>query len=429
MNSTIEKTEGNKVSLKIEISYEDFEKEIQKAYTKNRGRFAVPGFRQGKVPRKIIESNYGDTVFYEDAINSVFPPAYEKAIEEHDLEPIDRPSLDLEDIKKGEPVILLVDVEVKPEVKLGEYKGIEVEKEEFNVTDEDIENELKNIQERNARIVEVEDRPAEDGDILTLDYSGSVNGEKFDGGTAKNQQLELGSDSFIPGFEEQLVGVSKDEETEVKVTFPDEYHVEELEGEEAVFEVKVHEIKSKELPELDDELAKDVSEFDTLDEVKEDIKKKLEEEAKKKEEASFENGVIDKVCENAEVETPDILIEDQIDANVQNFSQRLGQQGLQLEKYLELTGMNMSDFRGQFEEDAQRLAKAELVIDAISEKEEIEATDDEVEKDLEEMSKQYGQDLEEVKKRFSENDLDYLKMGIIKRKTVEFLVENAKESK
>ena len=429
MNSTIEKTEGNKVSLKIEISYEDFEKEIQKAYTKNRGRFAVPGFRQGKVPRKIIESNYGDTVFYEDAINSVFPPAYEKAIEEHDLEPIDRPSLDLEDIKKGEPVILLVDVEVKPEVKLGEYKGIEVEKEEFNVTDEDIENELKNIQERNARIVEVEDRPAEDGDILTLDYSGSVNGEKFDGGTAKNQQLELGSDSFIPGFEEQLVGVSKDEETEVKVTFPDEYHVEELEGEEAVFEVKVHEIKSKELPELDDELAKDVSEFDTLDEVKEDIKKKLEEEARKKEEASFENGVIDKVCENAEVETPDILIEDQIDANVQNFSQRLGQQGLQLEKYLELTGMNMSDFRGQFEEDAQRLAKAELVIDAISEKEEIEATDDEVEKDLEEMAKQYGQDLEEVKKRFSENDLDYLKMGIIKRKTVEFLVENAKESK
>ncbi len=426
MNSTIEKTENNKVSLKIEISYEDFEKEIQKAYNKNKGRFSVPGFRQGKVPRKIIESNYGDTVFYEDAINGAFPPAYEKAIEQHDLEPIDRPSLDLEDIKKGEPVILLVDVEIKPEVELGEYKGVEVEREEFNVTDEDVEKELKNIQERNARIVEVEDRPAKNGDTLTLDYSGSVGGEEFDGGTASNQQLELGSDSFIPGFEEQLVGVNKEEEIEVKVTFPEEYHVEELEGEEATFEVKVHEIKSKELPELDDELAKDVSEFDTLDEIKEDIKKKLEEEAEKKEEASFENGVIDKVCENAKVETPDILIEDQIDSNVQNFTQRLSQQGLELEKYLELTGMEMSDFRAQFAEDAERLATAELVIDAISEKEEIEATDDELEKELEEMAKQYNQDLEEVKKRFSENDLEFIKMGIIKRKTVKYLVENAK---
>lgn len=426
MNSTIEKTENNKVSLKIEVSYEDFEKEIQKVYNNTKGRFAVPGFRQGKVPRKIIETNYGESIFYEDAINGVFPAAYEKAIKEHKLEPIDRPSLDLEDIKKGQPVVLLVDVEVKPEVELGQYKGVEVEKEEFNVTDEDVENELKNIQERNARIVEVEDRPAENGDILTLDYSGSVDGEKFDGGTASNQQLELGSDSFIPGFEEQLVGINKDEEREVKVTFPEEYHVDELEGEEAVFEVKVHEIKSKELPELDDELAKDVSEFDTLDEVRADIKKKLEETAEVKEEASFENAVIEKVCENAKVETPDVLIEDQIDANVQNFSQRLGQQGLQLEKYLELTGMDMSDFRAQFEEDAEKLAKAELVIDAISEEEKIEATDDELEKELEEMAKQYNQDLEEVKKRFSDNDLEYIKMGIIKRKTVEFLVESAK---
>lgn len=429
MNSTIEKTENNKVSLKIEVSYEDFEKEIKKVYNNTKGRYAIPGFRQGKVPRKIIESNYGDTIFYEDAINGVFPKAYEAAIEKHKLEPIDRPSLDLEDIKKGEPVILLVDVEVKPEVELGEYKGIEVEREEFNVTDEEVEKELKNIQERNARIIEVEDRPAENGDILTLDYSGSVDGEKFEGGTAKNQQLELGSDSFIPGFEEQLVGVNKEEEVEVKVTFPEDYHVEELEGEEATFEVKVHEIKSKELPALDDELAKDVSEFDTLDEVKEDIKKKLEEEAEKKEQASFENGVIDKVCENAKVETPDVLVEDQIDANVQNFSQRLGQQGLELEKYLELTGMEMSDFRAQFEEEAEKLAKAELVIDAISDKEKIEATNDELEKELEEMAKQYNQKLEEVKKRFSDNDLEYIQMGIIKRKTVEFLVENAKQSK
>ena len=284
----------------------------------------------------------------------------------------------------------------------------------------------KNIQERNARIVEVEDRAAENGDILTLDYSGSVDGEKFDGGTAENQQLELGSDSFIPGFEEQLVGVNVGDERDVKVTFPEEYHSEELEGKEAVFEVKVHEIKSKELPALDDELAKDVSEFDTLEEVKEDIKTKLEEEAEKKEKASYENAVIDKVCENAEVETPQILIEDQIDANVRDFGQRLTQQGLQLEKYLELTGMSMEDFRAQFTEEAEKIAKAELVIDAISEKEGIEATDEELETEIEEMAKQYNQKVEDVKERFSENDLDYIKMGIGKRKTVDFLVENTK---
>lgn len=426
MKSTVEKKENNKVSLKIEISYEDFEKEIQKAYNKNKSRFSVPGFRKGKVPRKIIETNYGEGVFYEDAINSIFPSAYESAIEENELQPIDRPSLDLEEIKKGEPVVLLVDVEVKPEVELGEYKGVEVEKENFDVTEENIEDELKNIQERNARIVEVEDRAAKDGDILVIDYSGSVDGEEFEGGTAKNQTIEIGSDTFIPGFEEQLVGLNKDDEKDVKVTFPEEYHSEELEGKDAIFKVKVHEIKTKELPELDDELAKDVSEFDTLDEVKEDIKKRLEEEAKRKEKAALENAVIDKVCENTEIEVPQVLIEDQIDANVRDFSQRLSQQGLQLEKYIELTGMNMNDFRAQFEDDAKRIAKAELVLDAVSEKEGIEATDEELEKDLEEIAKEYNQKLEDIKEKFTENDLEYLKMGIIKRKTIEFLVENAK---
>lgn len=426
MKSTVEKKENNKVSLKIEIGYEEFEKEIQKAYNKNKSRFSVPGFRKGKVPKKIIEANYGEGVFYEDAINSIFPSAYESAIKENDLDPIDRPSLDLEEIKKGEPVVLLVEVEVKPEVELGEYKGVEVEKENFDVTEGNIQDELKNIQERNARIVEVEDRAAKDGDILVIDYSGSVDGEEFEGGTAKNQTIEIGSDTFIPGFEEQLIGLNKDDEKDVKVTFPEEYHSEELEGKDAIFKVKVHEIKTKELPELDDELAKDVSEFDTLDEVKEDIKKKLEEEAKRKEKAALENAVIDKVCENTEIEVPEVLIEDQIDTNVRDFSQRLSQQGLQLEKYIELTGMNMQDFRAQFEEDAKRIAKAELVLDAISEKEGIEATDEELEKDLEEIAKEYNQKIEDVKEKFTENDLEYLKMGIIKRKTIEFLVENAK---
>lgn len=426
MNSKIEKIENNKVSLRIEVSYEDFEKEIQKAYNKNKSRFDVPGFRKGKVPRKIVESNYGEGVFYEDAINSVFPRVYEEAVKENKLDPIDRPSLDLEEIKKGEPVILLVDVEVKPEVKLGEYKGLEIEKQEFNVTDEDVNSELKNIQERNARVVEVEDRAAQDGDILTLDYSGSVDGEKFEGGTAQNQTLELGSDSFIPGFEEQLVGVNVGEDKDVNVTFPEEYHQEDLAGADAIFKVTVHEIKAKDLPELDDELAKDVSEFDTLDELKEDIKTKLEEEAEKKEKASFENSVIDKVCENAEIETPQVLIEDQIEANVRDFGQRLRSQGLELEKYLELTGMKMSDFRDQFKEDAERVAKAELVLEAIAKEEKIEATDEQLETELEEMAKQYNQKLEYVKERFSQDDLDYIKEGIVKRNTVEFLVENTK---
>lgn len=426
MNSKVEKIENNKVSLRIEVSYEDFEKEIQKAYNKNKSRFNVPGFRKGKVPRKIVESNYGEGVFYEDAINSVFPRVYEEAVKENKLDPIDRPSLDLEEIKKGEPVILLVDVEVKPEVKLGEYKGIEVEKQEFKVTDEDINNELKNIQERNARVVEVEDRAAQDGDILTIDYSGSVDGEKFDGGTAQNQTLELGSNSFIPGFEEQLVGVNVGEDKDVNVTFPEEYQQEDLAGADAVFKVTVHEIKAKDLPELDDELAKDVSEFDTLDELKEDIKTKLQEEAEKKEKASFENAVIDKVCENADIETPQVLIDDQIEANVRDFGQRLSAQGLELEKYLELTGMQMSDFREQFKEDAERVAKAELVLEAIAKEEKIEATDEQLETELEEMAKQYNQKLEDVKERFSQDDLDYIKEGIVKRNTVEFLVENTK---
>ena len=426
MNSKVEKIENNKVSLRIEVSYEDFEKEIQKAYNKNKSRFNVPGFRKGKVPRKIVESNYGEGVFYEDAINSVFPRVYEEAVKENKLDPIDRPSLDLEEIKKGEPVILLVDVEVKPEVKLGEYKGIEIEKQEFNVTDEDINNELKNIQERNARVVEVEDRAAENGDILTLDYSGSVDGEMFDGGTAQNQTLELGSNSFIPGFEEQLVGVNVGEDKDVNVTFPEEYQQEDLAGADAVFKVTVHEIKAKDLPELDDELAKDVSEFDTLDELKEDIKTKLQEEAEKKEKASFENSVIDKVCENTDIETPQVLIDDQIEANVRDFGQRLSSQGLELEKYLELTGMKMSDFREQFKEDAERVAKAELVLEAIAKEEKIEATDEQLETELEEMAKQYNQKLEDVKERFSQDDLDYIKEGIVKRNTVEFLVENTK---
>ena len=426
MSSKIEKKENNKVTLKIEVSYEEFEKEVQQAYNRSKGRFNIPGFRKGKVPRKIIEANYGEGVFYEDAINGIFPKVYDEAIKEHGLDTIDRPSLDLDQIEKGKPVVFIVEVEVKPEVKLGEYKGIEVEKKEYNVTDEDVDAELKNIQERNARLVEVEDRASQEGDTLTIDYSGFIGEEQFEGGTAKNQPLELGSNSFIPGFEEQLVGKNAGEEVDVKVSFPEDYHALDLAGKEAIFKVKIHEIKLKELPSLDDELAKDVSEFDTLEELKADLKSKLEETAEKREKAEFENSTIEKVCELSEVEIPEVLVERQIDSSVQDFAYRLRFQGLELERYLELTGTKIQDFREQFREDAQKLVKGDLVLEAIAEKEGIEASEEELNTELENIAKQYKQELEQVKKTFTDEDLEYIKMGIIKKKAIELLMENVK---
>lgn len=428
MNSTITKKEGNTVTLKLEVDTKKFEKAVQKSYIKNRGRFNIPGFRKGKVPRKIIELNYGEGVFYEDAINMVFPEAYEAAIEEHNLEPVDRPEIDIEELEKGKPVVFIAEVTVKPEVELGEYKGIEVEKVEYNVTEEDIEKEIKNIQERNARIIEVEDRAAKEGDILTIDYKGSIDGEQFEGGTAENQNLEIGSGRFIPGFEDQLIGKNKDEEVEVKVTFPEDYQAEDLAGKEATFEVKIHEIKEKELPELDDEFAKDVSEFDTLDELKNDTKQKLEEQSENKEKAENENNVVEKVVENAEIDVPEAMVERQIDNEVNDFSYRLQFQGLNIDKYFELTNTTMEDLREQMKENAEKVVKTDLVLETIGKKEGIEATDEEVEEEMEKMAKQYNQEVEKIKKNIKDGDLDYIKMGIIKRKTAEFLVENAKMS-
>ncbi|KNF07862.1 trigger factor Tig [Gottschalkia purinilytica] len=426
MSSKIEKKEKNQVTLKIEVDAQTFEKGVQSAYNKNKGKFNIHGFRKGKAPRKIIELNYGEGVFYEEAINIIFPEVYEAAIKEHGLDPVARPDLDVEAIEKGKPVVFVVDVTVKPEVNLGDYKGIEVEKVEYNVTDEDVNEELKTIQNRNARIIEAEDRPVKEGDILTIDYSGFVGEEQFEGGTAENQTLEIGSGAFIPGFEEQLVGKNKDEEVEVKVTFPEEYHAENLAGKEAIFKVTIHEIKVKELPELDDELAKDVSEFDTLEELKKDIKVRLEEQAKNKEKVEIENKIIEKACELSEVEIPEAMIERQIDVNVNEFGYRLSYQGLDLSKYLELTGMEFSDFRAQFKEDAEKFVKGDLVIEAIGKKEGIEASEEELNNEIEKLSKQYGQDVDKFTKNLDENDLDYIKMGIIKRKAIDFLVDSAK---
>ncbi|EOC99600.1 trigger factor [Caldisalinibacter kiritimatiensis] len=426
MKSQVISKENTKVTLEIEVDVEKFEEAVQKSYLKNRKRFNIPGFRKGKAPRKIIESRYGKGIFYEDAINIVLPEAYDKAIEENELEPIDRPSIDIKELEDNKPVVFTVEVTVKPEVKLGDYKGIEVEKVEYNVTEEDVEEEIKRMQERNARLVEVQDRAVKEGDILTIDYKGFADGEQFEGGTAENQTLEIGSGRFIPGFEDQLVGKNKGDEVEVNVTFPEDYHAEDLAGKEAKFEVKIHEIKEKELPELDDEFAKDVSEFDTLDELKEDLKKRLEEQAENREKVENENNVIEKVLENTEVEVPEVLVDREIDYQVRDFEQRLLMQGLKLDQYLEMTNTKLEDVKEQIRPNAEKAAKTDLVLEAISEAENIEATDEDLDKELERMAEQYNQDADKFKENMRKGDLEYLKVGIIKRKTVEFLVENAK---
>ncbi len=426
MSATITKKEKNQVTLEIKVSAEEFEKAVQKSYMKNRGRFNIPGFRKGKVPRKIIEMQYGEGVFYEDAINIALPPAYDKAVEELNLEPVDRPDVDIEKIEKGEDLVFTATVTVKPEVKLGEYKGIEVEKVEYNVTDEDVEKELEAMQNMNSRLINVDDRPVQKDDTVIIDYKGFVDGEQFEGGTAENQTLVIGSGQFIPGFEDQLIGANKGDDVKVNVTFPEEYHSEELAGKEAVFEVKINEIKFKELPELDDEFAKDVSEFDTLDELKKDIKNKIENEAKQKAEEEMRNRVLDKVVENVEVDIPDAMVETEIDNMIRDFDFQLRYQGLDLNNYLKYTNTNIEDLRKQMKDDAYNRVKTSLTLEAIEKELDIEVTDEEVEKELEKMAESHKTTVEKLKESFKTDNFGYLKNTIKTRKTIDFLVENAK---
>lgn len=428
MNSTVEKKENNKVALKFEVDYKKFDKAVEKAYLKNRGKFNIPGFRKGKVPKKIIESRYGEGVFYEDAINIILPEAYEDAIKENDLDPIDRPDIDIEKLEKNENVVFTAEVTVKPEVKLGEYKGIEVEKTEYNVSDEDVENELKTMQDRNSRLIEVEDRVIENGDTAIIDFVGYVDGEQFEGGTAENHSLEIGAGQFIPGFEEQLIGKNKEEKVEVNVTFPEDYQAEELKGKEAKFDVTIHEIKEKELPQIDDEFTKDVSEFDTLDELKQDIKGKLQTEASNKEKAELENNVIEKVIENAEMDIPEVMVDSQMESEIRNLDFKLKQQGLDLDKYLELTNTKIEDLKEQLKPNAEKMVRSDLVLETIGKAENIEASEEDVDNELKKFAEQYNQDIAKFKKSLREEDLESIKMGIIKTKTVEFLVENVKLS-
>lgn len=428
MNSEIIKQEENKITLKLVVEAEEFEKSINKAYNKMKSRFNIPGFRKGKAPRKIIETHYGVGVFYEEAINQCFPDAYEEALQELKIDPIDRPEIDIEEINKGEDVVFTAIVEVMPEFIVDNYKGIEVEKKEYNVQEEDIENQLKSMQDKNARMIEVNDRPVKVDDLVIIDYKGFVDGEAFEGGSAEKQSLTIGSGQFIPGFEEQLVGKNIGEEVEVKVTFPEEYKAENLAGKAATFNVTIHEIKEKELPVIDDEFAKDVSEFDTLEELRVDIKNKLEEQANNKAEKELRNSVVENVVSKVEISLPDVLVERQIDSMLKDFEYQLSYQGLNLEYYYQMSGTKEEDIRNQMRDDAINRLKSQLVLEKIAEVEKIDATEEELQGELEKIAKQYNQELDKFKSTLREEDLNYFKENIIIKKTIDLLVENAKIS-
>lgn len=424
MKTSVEKLENNKVKLEIEVDAQQFDEAMQKAYLKNRKHITIPGFRKGRAPRQIIERYYGEGIFYEDAINEACPKAYEEAVRESGIEPVDQPTIDIVQIGGGQNLIFTAEVTVKPEVELGQYKGIEINKVEYNVTDQDIDNQLEMIREQNARWVSVEDRPAKEGDLLTIDYKGYVDGEAFEGGTAEKQTLEIGSQRFIPGFEEQLVGMKVGDEKEIQVTFPEEYHAEDLKGKEATFEIKVHEIKEKELPELDDELVKDISEFDTLEEYKANLRKTMEENAKQREKIEMENQLLEKVVENAKVDIPEVMVENEIDAMVRDMDFRMRYQGLDLQTYLDMINTSMEDFRAQFKDDAYNRVKLQLTLEQIIKEEKIEATDEDLESEYERIAEQYKLDVERVKKDYQGQE-EGLRRSLAVQKAVDFLMEHA----
>ena len=426
--ATMEKLEGSKVKLTIEVSAEQFEAATQKAYQKAGKRFNVPGFRKGKAPRKVIENMYGPLAFFDDAFDIVYPEAYQAAIAEQGVEPVDRPDVSIETLPEGEtPLVFSLVVAVKPEVELGAYKGIEVEKRAYNVTDDEVDAAIAQLQEGVARMVDV-DRPVENGDTVNLDYSGSVDGVKFDGGTAQGQTLTIGSGQFIPGFEEQMVGMAVGEEKDIEVTFPEEYHAENLAGKKAVFAVKVNGIQVKELPALDDEFAKDVSEYDTLEALREAKRKELLEQAEKNAKIEKENDVVRKAVENATVEVPDAMVERQIDSFLQDMGYRLQMQGISLEDYLKYTNTEISALRDQYRADAALRVKSQLVLEAISKAEAIEATPEEIGDKVAEYAKQFGNmTVEDFEKNLQADDRQYFADQVVVEKTLALLVDSAKE--
>jgi len=425
MNSKLEKVENNVATLEISVSAEKLEEGIMKSYLKNVKKFNIAGFRKGKAPRKIIERHYGEAVFYEDAINIICPDAYDEAVKEHNLEPVDRPDIDIIDIESGKGLIFKAVVTVKPEVALGQYKGIEAEKKEYNVTDEEVDKEIEIMRDKNARLVEVSDRPVKNGDIIIIDFKGFVDDKQFEGGTSENFNLEVGSGQFIPGFEDQLVGAELGKEIDVNVQFPKEYNSEELAGKPALFKVTVKEIKEKQLVKLDDEFAKDVSEFDTLDELKADIRKKKEEQCKRLEKQQYEDEVINKVVENATVDIPEVMVDAQVNIMLRDFDYQLRYQGLNLEAYLKYMNMDIDKLKESYRDVAKSRVKSQLVLEKVAEAEGIAATEEDLNAEIEKTAKHYNQDLEKFKKTLKEDEITYIKDGIVIQKAIDFLVDNS----
>lgn len=426
MDVKIEKPEKNVTKLEITVEKDIFNEAMNRSFNKNKARFNIPGFRKGKAPRHMVERYYGEQVLYEDAINFACGDAYMRAVDENDIHPVDRPEIDILQIGSGQDLIFTATVTVKPEVELGEYKGLDVKKDEVSVSDDDVAAELARVAERNAKLVSVEDRPVQKGDILNIDYEGSIDGVPFDGGTAKGQTLEIGSGTFIPGFEEQLEGLNLNEEKDIQVTFPADYHSKDLAGKEATFRVKVNEIKFKQLSEINDEFAGDVSEFETLEEYKQDIRKKLLEKAQAAADKRFEDEILKKAAENAACDIPEVMINRRLDEMMRQFDMTLRYQGMSLQGYMDMLGINEEKLREDYRNEAMNDVKTQLVLEKIAEVEGLDCTPEEYEEELSKMAERYRQTVEEMKKHLHEDDIEYIKTSVTNRKTVGFLKDNAK---
>ena len=428
MSLQVEKLEKNMAKLTIEASAEDFEKAIQKVYLKARGKINIPGFRKGKAPRKLIEKMYGTGVFYEDAANDLIPTAYAEALKDCDLEIVSRPEINVTQIESGKPFIFTAEVAVKPEVTLGEYKGVEVEKSNVEVTDEDINKEVDKERENNSRTIDVDDRAVESGDIIKLDFDGSVDGVPFAGGKAENYTLTIGSGSFIPGFEDQLIGTKIGEDKDVTVTFPEDYHEKSLAGKEAVFKCKVNAITVKELPDADDEFASEVSEFETLAEYKEDIKKKLTEKKEKEARAKKEAQAVEKAVENATMEIPDAMIDTQVQSMMEDFARRMQSQGLSLEQYFQFTGMDAKKMHDQMKPEALKRIQNSLVLEAVAKAENIEISDEKVDEEIAKMAEAYKMEVEKLKDLIGESEKDQMKKDLAVQAAADLIADAAKEA-
>ena len=426
MSHTYEKVSGNKAKLTFTVPAEQFDEAMQKAYLKLRGRINVPGFRKGKAPRSLIERMYGEGVFYDDAFEMIFPDVYEVAVKEYDLHPVDRPEIDLDEIGAGKDLKFHLEVFVRPDVKLGDYKGLTVEAEQQKLTDEMIDARISQDQDKASRTIDVEDRPVQDGDTVNLDYAGTVDGVAFAGGTAEKQMLKIGSHTFIPGFEEQMVGMNIGEEKDLQVKFPEEYHAEELKGKDAVFHVKVNGIQVTEKPELDDDFAADISEFSTFAEYKESIVKELTEQINRSNDIAAENALVEKAVENAEMDVPQAMIDDQADYMVREMAMRMSYQGLKMEDYLKYTGQTMEGMKAMYKPEAEKRVKTELVIDAIRKAEKLEPGETEIEKAIADQAERSGMDVENFKKNLTDEQKEYLKDNAAIQMVLDLLKKDAK---